>query len=470
MSLPPPTLTFLGAVGTVTGSRYLLEVSGRRYLIECGLFQGPEAVERRNWEPFPVDARSLNAVVLSHAHIDHCGYLPRLTALGLQAPVFCTAGTALLLGILLPDAARIQEEDARFATAHADREGIGPTDPLYTEEDARRALARLRPTAADAWVAIDDLVSLRFRRAGHILGSAIIELRVETGDGPQTLVFSGDLGGYERDVMRDPEAVERADVLVVESTYGDRTQDRSDLRQELAAIVNETAGRGGVLVIPAFAVGRTQDILYLLSELEEAGRIPSLPVFVDSPMATDATEIYCLHHADHNLRVDLLMDERQCPLRCWDTRFVRTPDESKALNRRPGPFIVISASGMCSGGRVMHHLKHRLSDGANTVLLVGYQAVGTTGRLLDEGAQSVRIHGRTIPVRARIEMLHGLSAHADRDELHRWLSGFVRPPRATFVVHGEPSAATALADTLEDWGWRVSVPETGRAYPIGEAR
>ena len=316
---------------------------------------------------------------------------------------------------------------------------------------------------------IDDLVSLRFRRAGHILGSAIVELRVDTGNGPQTLVFSGDLGGYQRDVMRDPETVEAADVLVVESTYGDRTQDRSHLREELAAIVHETAARGGVLVIPAFAVGRTQDILYLLRELEDAGRIPALPVFVDSPMATDATEIYCLHHADHNLRVDLPMDERQCPLRCRDTRFVRTPEESKALSRRPGPFIVVSASGMCSGGRVLHHLKHRLADRANTVLLAGYQAAGTTGRLLDEGAESVRIHGRIVPVRARVAMLHGLSAHADRDELHRWLAGFVRPPRATFVVHGEPAASAALTDALADRGWRASVPAAGRAYAIGEA-
>lgn len=442
-----PRISFLGAARTVTGSKYLLSAGGRNYLIECGLFQGPPALEQRNWSPFPLSPGAVDAVVLSHAHIDHTGYLPRLVAEGYRGPVYTTEATAELLRLLLPDSGHLQEEQAEYAN----RKGYSrhrPALPLYTAQQAVRSLRNLRPAPPGEPIVVDDRLTVRFHRAGHILGSAIVECVLRDRDQEATVVFSGDLGRHGQPVMTDPTTIPHADYLIVESTYGDREHSDDSVPDRLAEVVASTAARGGVLVIPAFAIGRTQEVLYHLRELEETRRIPSLPVYVDSPMATDATDLYCRFGDDHNLRVDLLMEEQRCPLRCRETHFVRDAEQSKRLNTRPGPFIVISASGMCSGGRVVHHLKHRLPDPRNTVLFVGYQAAGTRGRALRDGARRVRIHGGYVPVRARVAVIDGLSAHAGRSDLLRWLRGFERPPRETFVVHGEPEASLALAEAL----------------------
>lgn len=458
-----PTLTFLGGVGTVTGSKYLIDTGGRQVLLDCGLFQGLAELRRRNWATPPFAADRIEAVVLSHAHIDHSGYLPVLVRNGFRGPILCTPGTADLLRVLLLDAAKLQEEEA----AAANRYGYSkhrPALPLYTSDDAERAL---RLTAARRYgepFPVTDGITAVFRRAGHILGSATVELGFE-----QTrLLFSGDLGRWNRPILRDPEPVSRADVLLVESTYGDRTHS-PDPAGDLARIVHETAAGGGTLVVPAFAVGRTQELIWTLRQLEDAGRIPELPVFVDSPMAINVTEIYCRHPEDHDLEMSVLMDAKRCPLCCRQYHLVRTPRESKALNERTGPMIIISASGMATGGRVLHHLKRRLPDPRTTVLLPGFQAADTRGRKLQEGAREVRIHGQTVPVRARIESLDGLSAHADRDDILRWLAGFERPPRQVYVVHGEPAAASGLTEAVRSrLGWKdITVARDGATVGLG---
>jgi len=452
------TLQFLGAAGTVTGSRHRVRTSRGELLLDCGLFQGLKQLRMRNWEEPPLNPAALDAVVLSHAHIDHSGYLPLLVRQGFEGPVFCTPGTASLLSVLLPDSARLQEEDAE----RANRRGYSkhePALPLYTSEDALAALALLEPRPYGRRFQAMAGGEVRFHRAGHILGSASIELEL---DAPRTtLVFSGDLGRWDRPILRDPELVPRADVLLVESTYGDRLHS-PDPSDDLARIVNESVERGGALVIPSFAVGRTQELIWTLRELEESGRIPSIPLFVDSPMALAVTDFYCRHGEDHDGEMRARMQDRSCPLCCREFFTLRTRDESRALNRLRGPLIVISASGMATGGRVLHHLQQRLPDPRTTVLLPGYQAAGTRGRALQDGARTVRIHGRDVPVRATVETLDGLSAHADQDEILRWLEGFERPPRETYVVHGEPSAAEALVATIrERFGWSVQAAKDG---------
>ncbi len=425
-----PTLDFLGATGTVTGSRFLLRVNGKRYLVDCGLFQGGRKIKAKNWEPFPVPPEDIDAILLTHAHIDHTGYLPRLVRQGYRGPVYATEATCALLEIMLPDAGYLQEQDA----AYANKKGYSrhkPALPLYTVADAEQALGLLNPLSFDQPLALDD-VTVTWRPAGHILGSAILEVEA---DG-QKLVFSGDLGRYDGQVMQPPARVEQADVLLVESTYGNRLHADEPIQDVLAGVLKEVIRQGGVLLIPAFTVGRTQQLLYHVRQLQDQGRVPAdLPVFIDSPMAVEASHIYCRFGDDHNLDINLLMDEQTCPLRCQKTHFVRDVAASKALNIMPGPAMILSASGMCTGGRILHHLKWRLPDQRNVVLFVGYQAEGTRGRRLLEGAERVRIHGENIPVRARIVQAHALSGHADRDEILRWLSGFNQPPRQTFIVH-----------------------------------
>lgn len=449
------TLQFLGAAGTVTGAKFLLEAGGRRVLLDAGLFQGLKELRLRNWAPPPFDPRSLDAVVLSHAHIDHSGYLPLLAREGFRGPVFCTPGTADLLGVMLRDSARLQEEDAE----RANRRGYTkhkPALPLYDIVDAERALELVEARSYGAPFRVVDGVRALLRRAGHILGAATVELQI--GKDPVTrLVYSGDLGRRGRPILRDPERVEAADVLLVESTYGDRTHP-TDAAQRLVAIVNDTAARAGVLLVPAFAVGRTQELMWMLRQLEDAGRIPALPTFIDSPMAIDVTQIYLQHPEDHDLAMKVLTDQQRSPLASKKFRLVRRAEESKALNGRDGPMIVIAGSGMATGGRILHHLKLRLPDPRTTVLLPGFQAAGTRGRSLQDGAPEVRMHGQMVPVKARIETLDGLSAHADRVETVEWLRGFARPPERTYVVHGEPSAADVLACTLgQELGWRAEV-------------
>jgi len=449
------TLQFLGAAGTVTGAKFLLEAEGRRVLIDAGLFQGLKELRLRNWAPPPFDPRGLDAIVLSHAHIDHSGYLPLLAREGFRGPVFCTPGTADLLGVMLRDSARLQEEDAE----RANRRGYTkhkPALPLYDIVDAERALERVEARSYGAPFRVVDGVRAVLRRAGHILGAATVELQIGKAP-PIRLVYSGDLGRRGRPILRDPERVEAADVLLVESTYGDRTHP-TDAAQRLVEIVNDTAARAGVLLVPAFAVGRTQELMWMLRQLEDAGRIPALPTFIDSPMAIDVTQIYLQHPEDHDLAMKVLTDQQRSPLASKQFRLVRRAEESKALNGRDGPMIVIAGSGMATGGRILHHLRLRLPDPRTTVLLPGFQAAGTRGRSLQDGAPEVRMHGQMVPVKARIETLDGLSAHADRVEIVEWLRGFAQPPERTYVVHGEPSAADALARTLgQELGWRAEV-------------
>jgi len=449
------TLQFLGAAGTVTGSKYLVQHDGRRILIDCGLFQGLKELRLRNWSPLPVDPKSIEAVALTHAHIDHIGSLPRLVKEGFKGPVFSTSATRALAGLLLPDSAHLQEEEARYAN-EAGSTKHDPALPLYTVEDACAALRHFETFEYGRRREILPGITLTFARAGHILGSAICTL--ELAGSRQRIVFSGDLGRYDAPILRDPEPVEYATTLLVESTYGDRTHGAVKAIDALASAVSDAVVRKGMIVIPSFAVGRTQEILYDLRALEEADRIPTLEVFVDSPMACDATPIYLAHPEDHDLDMTALLERGISPLATRRTHFVTSVEDSKKLNDRAGPAIIISASGMATGGRILHHLKHRLPDPKNTILFVGYQAEGTRGRRLLAGEKEIRIYGEMVKVSARVAAVSGFSAHGDWRELMRWMSGFRAPPKQTFLVHGEAPALEALRQRVAQNGWPVRVP------------
>jgi metallo-beta-lactamase family protein len=459
-----PTVQFLGAAGTVAGSRHLVRAGGRAVLLDCGLFQGPKRFRQRNWERFPFDPRRLDAVVLSHAHLDHSGALPLLAKAGFRGPVFCTAGTADLLGPLLRDAAHLQEEEA----AHANRHGYSkhrPALPLFTAADAEAVFPLLHPQRYGEPFPVAPGFEATLRRAGHILGSASVELRVAAAD-PTTLAFSGDLGRRGHPILRAADPVPAADVVLVESTYGNRTHP-PDPSGEVARVIREAVARGGAVLVPAFAVGRTQELIWMLRKLEDAGAIPSVPVYIDTPMGIDVTDLFCRHPEDHTLDMAELMDAGRCPLCCRQYHLTRTPAESKALNDRAGPLVIVAGSGMATGGRILHHLRHRLRDPRTTVLLVGYQAEGTRGRALQDGAEAVTIFGERVPIRARVETVHGLSGHADRDDLLTWLGGFSRPPRQVYVVHGEPAPARGLAEAVRDrFGWDARVAADGETVPL----
>jgi metallo-beta-lactamase family protein len=433
------SLTFLGAAGTVTGSKHLLELDGRKILIDCGLFQGLKELRLRNWGALLVDPAKIDAVVLTHAHLDHCGYLPRLVAAGFRGRVFCTPGTRDLCTLVLPDSARIQEEDARQANRHHYSRHT-PALPLYTENDAVRALDRLQPVGYDRAVPVVPGVEVDFINAGHLLGSSYARVTV----GGKRLLFGGDLGRYGRPVLPDPTAVSEADILLLESTYGDRLHEPDDDGERLAGVIKDVASRGGRLIIPAFAIGRVEEVLYWIKRLEDQHRIPALPVFVDSPMAAGALDFYTNRISE--------LDEDIRPLGRDVTAFytkrmvtIASPQESKELVASRTAAIVIASSGMATGGRVLHHLAAALPDPRNTVLFVGYQAVGTRGRLLCDGAKQVKIHGVSVPVAARIDQIDSMSAHADAGEIMRWLAGFTRPPSMTYLVHGEPAPLQVLA-------------------------
>lgn len=449
-------IRFLGATDTVTGSRYLIETESARVLVDCGLFQGHRALRERNWVVPPFDPSSLDAVLLTHAHIDHTGYLPKLCKLGFRGKVHCTDGTSDLLQILLPDSGYLQEEDA----ARANRYGYTrhhPAEPLYTREDAERCLPQLSAHAFGSSFSPTEGVTATFTRAGHIIGSSCLALRVGTA----TLTFSGDVGRPNDPIMRPPAPLAPTDYLVIESTYGDRRHPAEAVPDTLARVVNETAAKRGVILVPSFAVGRAQHLLHLLAQLRAAGRIPELPVYLDSPMSIDATGIFCKHKEDHKISDD------ECRAMCHAAKYSRTPDDSKAIDRRDGPMIVVSASGMATGGRILHHLRRFLPEEKNAVLFVGYQAAGTRGRSLIDGADELKIHDQYVKVRARVHQVQGLSAHADYAELIDWLKPANLSPRRVFVTHGEPAAAEAFRQRLHDtFGWDTLVPTDGSSFTL----
>jgi metallo-beta-lactamase family protein len=458
-------ITFLGAAGCVTGSKYLVEAGGKRLLVDCGLFQGNQELRQRNWERLPEEPATIDWLVLTHAHLDHTGYLPRLVREGYRGSIYANAATRELCNILLPDSARLQEEDA----AHAEEKGYSkhkPAMPLYTEAEAQAALGRFQEMPRSGAFTISPQFTVRPHDAGHILGSASLELTI-TENGKSTVVlFSGDLGRYDQPILKDPEPPPPADFLLCESTYGDRDHPADPHYDELVGVITRVAKHGGVIVIPAFAVDRTQTLMYILRQLEDAQRIPKLPVFLDSPMAISVTDLYERHHEDHDLEFTR-KEANDDPLNVPGLRLTRQAEESKKINEVSTPCIIISASGMATGGRVLFHLARRLPDARNAVLLVGFQAEGTRGRLLLEGARTLRIHGEDVPVRAEIVELRQFSAHAGRSELLRWLSGFSTPPRKTFLVHGEPAAAGALEQTLAAKpGWKVTRPGHRETYDL----
>jgi metallo-beta-lactamase family protein len=448
-------IQFLGAARCVTGSKYLLRTSSSTTLVDCGLFQGAKKLRQRNWESLPFPPAQIDQVILTHAHIDHTGYLPRLYKEGFNGPAYCTPSTAELLNLLLPDCGHLQEEDALYAAKKGFSKHANPL-PLFTTEDGIDALRLLRPVDFGERIELKNGLAFTYHPAGHILGAASLEIEI----GPARLWFSGDLGRYHDEVMNPPGEGSEADYIFVESTYGDRLHPDNDMAGELAEIINRTAKRGGSVVIPAFAIGRAQTLLYHIRRLEDANRIPSLPVFVDSPMAVDASAIYCQFGREQNLKLDLTMTAADCPLRCHETNFVQSPEDSKRINYLGKPAIIISASGMAAGGRVVHHLAFRLPDKRNTVLLVGFQAEGTRGRALLGGAKELKIHGQLVRVKAEIVSLSGLSAHGDQRDLMRWLSGFRRVPRQVFLVHGEEEGLNGLTQQIrKHLNWPAHIPD-----------
>ncbi|MEO7730299.1 MAG: MBL fold metallo-hydrolase [Kofleriaceae bacterium] len=452
-----PSLQFHGAIDTVTGSRYLVEADGARILVDCGLFQGPKKLRDRNWTPPPFDAASLDAVVLTHAHIDHSGYLPRLCKAGFTGPILCTRGTSDLLHLLLPDSGFLQEEQAR----HANKWNYSrhqPALPLYTREDATRSLEQLVPVEFHERFEPAHGVSAAYTRAGHIVGSGCLQLDL----GRCKLTFSGDVGRPVDPIMKPPERLGPTDYLVIESTYGNRRHSTENIEEALAKVIVETVEKRGVIVVPAFAVGRAQHLLHLVARLRAAKRIPDVPVYLDSPMAIAATKVFQDHRVEHGL------SDADCDAMGKIAQYSRTADESKAIDRAGGPMIVISASGMATGGRVLHHLARFLPDERSTVLFVGYQAAGTRGRTLIDRADELKILGQYVPVRARIAQLDGLSAHADYAEIIDWLRASKLSPKRVFVTHGEPSAADSMRRRLvEAFGWDAIVPEHGATVELG---
>ena len=454
-----PSLTFLGAAQSVTGSKYLLEVNSSRVLVDCGLFQGLKELRERNWAPLPVPPETIDAVVLTHAHVDHSGYLPRLFRQGFRGRVFCTPGTADLCRIVLPDSGRLAEEDAREANRHGYSKH-SPALPLFTEEDAVQVLARLQPVGFDRPIPVAPGVTVQFTNSGHLLGSAFATLSLSiNGGGGRQVVFSGDVGRYNRPVLPDPSPLESADVLLVESTYGDRAHVPDDDGAKMAEVIARTIDRGGKVIIPSFAIGRVEEIIWWLKRLEEERRIPVVPVYLDSPMAVEALK----HYARRSDELDPDLQVVRGEFAAFVTRRFQTiarPQQSAELVASRIPSIVISSSGMATGGRVLAHLKAALPNPRHTVLFVGFQAAGTRGRRLVDGEREVKIHGQMVPVAASIEQIHSMSAHADGDELVRWLRGVSAPPARVFVVHGEPESAATFADRLgRELGWQASVPK-----------
>ncbi|HLG42728.1 MAG TPA: MBL fold metallo-hydrolase [Planctomycetota bacterium] len=440
---------FLGATGTVTGSKYLVRGGRGSVLVDCGLFQGLKQLRLRNWEPMPVDPKSISAVVLTHAHIDHSGYLPALVRDGFKGKVYCSPATRDLCGVLLPDSAHLQEEEARYAN----KKGYSkhhPARPLYTKKDAEAAISRLKAVPEEEEFEPAKGLTARLIPNGHILGSNCVHVT----DRKASVLFSGDVGRFSDPLMKDPKPPPAAVAYVIESTYGGRNHPGGNPQERLREVVARTAKRGGVVIIPAFAIGRAQIVLFHLQQLKAKGRIPDVPLYLNSPMAIDATEIFARYAGEHDL------DRAQCEAMCRAARFVSSVEESKALNASKGPKVIIASSGMATGGRVVHHIKAFGPGERNTILLTGFQAAGTRGARLAAGERVLRIHGTEVPIRAEVVQLEGLSAHADSDEMLRWLRGAPREPKITFLTHGEPVQADALRLRVQDeLGWNCRVPD-----------
>jgi metallo-beta-lactamase family protein len=442
-------LTFLGATGTVTGSKYLLEIGRLRILVDCGLFQGLKQLRLKNWGKLPIDPASVDVVILTHAHIDHTGYLPLFVRNGFAGKVYCTYGTRDLCEILLPDSAHLQEEEARFANKYGFSKHQ-PALPLYTRDDALKALSLLFPVDFDQEVRLGDGVTFTMTPNGHILGSAFVRI----SDGKKSIVFSGDIGRPQHLLMNPPSSIKQADYLVLESTYGDRTHDKTDPKIKLAETINRTISRGGKVIVPVFAVGRAQEILYAIHLLKAEGKIADVPVYLNSPMAIDATQIFVRHSGEHRL------SPAECEEMCKTARMVNTVEQSKALNESPHPMIILAASGMASGGRVVHHIEAFAPNPHNTILFVGFQAAGTRGAAMVEGASSVKIHGEYVPINAEVAIISNMSAHGDYLEILDWLRGFESAPKRTFITHGEPIAADSMRHHIEEkLHWQTCVPD-----------
>lgn len=448
-------LQFLGATGTVTGSKYLLTTGNQKILIDCGLFQGDKTLAQKNWSPFPIPPEQIDAILITHAHLDHTGYLPKLTQLGFRGKIYTTPSTAELLKILLLDSAHLQEEEALYHN----RTCCPDARPLYTVQDANQALAQIVPVKFVSPLQLGNL-SIDFIHAGHILGSAFIRVAITENGKKTVILFTGDMGRAHSPILGDPASVGEADVVLLESTYGNREHGGGSREDALLPAVEACLARSGCLLVPAFTVGRTQEILFTLRELLSAKKIRPLPVYIDSPMAVDVTGIYAAHHDEHDLDMEAMEKSGQSPFRLPNLKYVRTVEESKSLNHAKGPMIIISANGMCTGGRIMHHLVHRLPNPETILLFVGYQADGTRGRELLSGAKSVKIFHQDIPVKATIMQADAFSAHGDYTEIVQWLRGFTKPPRVVFLVHGEPDARMALQRHIGEKfpDWRVRLP------------
>jgi metallo-beta-lactamase family protein len=447
---------FLGAASEVTGSKYLLQIDDFNLLIDCGLFQGRKELRLLNWEPFPIPPSEINAVVITHAHLDHTGYLPKLFKEGYDGPVYCTTATADLMNLILMDSAGLQVEEAKYAKKKGYSKHEDP-QPLYDIQDVEPIKDKIVGTTFEKPIQITDRIRVCFYNAGHILGAAIVELTLLGNEQTKKIVFSGDLGRPNDPILNPPHIMKQADILFVESTYGDRDVEPTD-REDVLDMMNETFERDGNIVVPAFSIGRTQNLLIMLKNLLAKKEIPKVRIFVDSPMAIKATEFYRKHKAYHKLAdTDIENDEAFLTLRN-NLTISRTAEESKKINDFTHDCVIIAGSGMMTGGRILHHLFHRLPDEKNVILITGYQPEGGRGRRLQRGEPTLRIFGQDVPVRAQIFTLNGLSAHADRSELLDWLNGFEHPPKQTFIVHGEKESATALRDTLLEKGWNAHVP------------
>jgi len=464
-------LTFLGAAGCVTGSKYLIEAAGKRLLLDCGIFQGSPELGDRNYQPLSMDPKSIDYAVLTHAHLDHTGWLPCLVKAGFKGPIYANPATIDLTTILLKDSAHLQEEDALHAQQHGYSRHANPR-PLYVAADVDPVLKLLKPAPRTGAFAVSPEFQFVAYDAGHILGSTSLVLTITEGAKKIVVIFSGDIGRYDQVILKDPVTPPaQADILLCESTYGDREHEPGDPAAEIAAVVNRVSQRGGCIVIPAFAIGRTQTFMYYLRQLEDANKIPRIPVYIDSPMALSATDLYLKYSADHDSEFQQLAGAgggKGDPLSVHEFHLTRTVQESKAINQVKTPCIIVSASGMASGGRVLHHLEQRLPDARNAVLLAGFQAEGSRGRALQDGAQSIRFYGHSVAVHAEIISMGQLSAHAGKSELLRWLAGLPSAPKQTYLTHGEPAAAQSLQTAVvQKFNWKTDVAQYQQTVEIG---